>query len=177
MIFKPFAVWRQFIVLSCVLCLPVSIAVAQKKGERDIPMAPLPIQIRTATKVFLVNGGGYDPGFDIFYADMKDWAKYQLVQSPDEAELVMEFACRSEDGGTRVWSTTNTWTKATQVHSGQITYYRLVFTVYDRKSNIALWTTQFYPGGAWRKKNRVKEWSKAAHALVVTLRKRMTIED
>ena len=167
----------MLVVLSFVLCLAPSVAIAQKKPDKDVPMAPLPIQIRMAKKVFIANGGGSDRGYDIFYADMKDWAKYELVNSPDEAELVMEISYRNEDGGTRVWSATNTYTKATQVYSSAITWRFLVLTIYDRKSQTVLWSTRNYPKGAYREKNREKEFYKAVHALVEALRKRMNVQD
>jgi hypothetical protein len=52
------------------------------------PVAPLPAVISTANKIFFSNGGGSNLAFDAFYAAMKDWGRYQIVGSPDEADLV-----------------------------------------------------------------------------------------
>lgn len=65
--------------------------------------APIPVQIVTARKVFIANGGGdesrYDDGlytggpdraYNEFYASMKTWGRYELVAAPADADLVFE---------------------------------------------------------------------------------------
>ena len=69
------------------LCLPL-VALAKKK---EIPQAPLPSAIVNAKTAFLVNGGGSSIAFDAFYAEMKQWGKYQIVGSPEEADLIIEL--------------------------------------------------------------------------------------
>jgi len=70
-----------------------------------LPVAPLPNQIISAKKVFLVNSGANE-AFDCFYNDLKQWGRYDLVDSPDAADLVIEIGVHSQNGGTRVWSAT-----------------------------------------------------------------------
>jgi hypothetical protein len=48
---------------------------------------------------------------------MKEWGKYEIVGAPDAADLIVELGYRVEQGGTRVWSTTNTYDGSTHVHS------------------------------------------------------------
>ena len=55
-----------------------------------------------ASKVFLANGGGNDLAYDTFYSDMKKWGKYDIVGSPDNADLVFEISYSVENGGTRL---------------------------------------------------------------------------
>jgi hypothetical protein len=78
-------------------CTP---ALAAKKET-----APPPQQILTAKKVFISNGGGEDGAkipltgyqgapdraYNDFYAGMKSWGRYQLAQTPAEADLVFEI--------------------------------------------------------------------------------------
>jgi hypothetical protein len=61
-----------------------------------------------AKKVFLSNGGGSNLAYDAFYSEMKTWSKYEIVGSPEEADLIVELAYRVERGGTRVWRPTET---------------------------------------------------------------------
>jgi hypothetical protein len=143
------------------------------KGRRDVPPAPLPAVIRDAKKVFLTNGGGSNLAYDAFYADMKNWGKYQIVGSPDEADLIVELAYWVEHGGTHVWSSTNTYTGATQVHSAQITDPQVVLTIYDAKSKESLWSAIDHRRLARREKNREKEIINSAQRLVDDLKLRV----
>jgi hypothetical protein len=93
----------------------------QAKTRKDIPQAPLPEAVVTAHKVFVSNGGGSDLAFDAFYSQMKQWGKYQIVGSPNDAELIVGLSYQADDMGTRVWSSVNTYNHTTQVHSRQIT--------------------------------------------------------
>src|SRR5262249_40121832 len=99
--------------LAVAACLFGSSTVISAKTRKDIATAPLPAVVVNAKRVFLVNGGGSNLGYDAFYSAMKDWGKYEIVGSPEEADLIVELAYRTEHGGTRVWSTTNTSTRTT----------------------------------------------------------------
>lgn len=164
---KPTALVWFFILLS-------AYAMASK-GRKDVPPAPLPAVIVNARKVFLTNGGGSDLAYDAFYSEMKRWGKYQIVGSPDEADLIIELAYRVEHGGTRVWSSTNTYDGTTQVHSAQIVDPQLVLTIYDAKSKNSLWSTIDHRRLARRQKNREKETIKSAERMVEELKTRVNI--
>jgi len=73
------------------------------QSSKEAPPAPVPPQILTAKKVFIVNGGGDESLFDSpqysggpdrlyneFYAAIKLWGRYELVGTPHEADLVFE---------------------------------------------------------------------------------------
>jgi hypothetical protein len=157
------------------LCIFVSAFAIAGKNRKDIPPAPLPAVIVNARKVFLTNGGGSDLAYDAFYSQMKGWGKYQLVGSPDEADLIIELAYRVEHGGTRVWSSTNSYDGTTQVHSAQIVDPQLVLMIYDAKSKNSLWSTIDHRRLAHRQKNREKETINSAERLVEELKSRANI--
>ena len=94
--------------LAALVCLLISISAVGQKSRKDVPPAPLPSIIVKAQKIFLTNGGGSDLAYDEFYSEMKNWGKYQIAGSPDEAELIVELAYQVVDGGTGVWSSSNT---------------------------------------------------------------------
>jgi tol-pal system protein YbgF len=85
----------------CLLCDHVCVA----QQFKQVPPAPIPQQIVTATKVFIANGGGdeslifdspqYSGGpdrlYNEFYAAIKSWGRYELVGTPGEADLVFEI--------------------------------------------------------------------------------------
>jgi hypothetical protein len=145
------------------------------KNRKDIPPAPLPIVVVNSKRVFLSNGGGNDLAYDAFYAEMKKWGKYEIVGSPDEADLIIELAYRVEHGGTRVWSSRNAYDGTTRVHSAQIVDPQLVLTIYDAKSKNSLWETIDHTRGAMKQKNREKESINSAERLVQELKSRTTI--
>lgn len=144
----------------------------QAKTRKDIPSAPLPEIIVNAHRVFLSNGGGSDLAYDAFYAEMRQWGKYQIVGSPDLAELIIELSYQVEDLGTRVWSSTNTYNNTTQVHSREIIDPKLTLTIYDAKTKNSLWSTVDHRRLARFEKNREKEMINSADRLVEELRLR-----
>ena len=143
------------------------------KSRKDVPPAPLPSVVRDAKRVFLTDGGGSDLAYDAFYSEMKQWGKYEIVGSPAEADIIIELAYRIEQGGTRVWSSTNTYNRTTQVHSAQITDPQLVLTIYDAKSKDSLWSAVDHRRLARRQKNREKETINSAQRLVEDLKLRV----
>jgi hypothetical protein len=145
------------------------------KRRKDVQPAPLPSVVVNANKIFLTNGGGSNLAYDSFYAQMKDWGKYQIVGSPDEADLIIELAYRVEQGGTRIWSSTNTYDNTTAIHSAQIVDPQLILTIYDAKSKQSLWAAVDHRRLARMQKNREKETIKSAERLVAELKNRVSL--
>jgi hypothetical protein len=154
------------------LALLSLIPAMQAKTRKDVPPAPLPEAVVTAHKVFLSNGGGSDLAYDAFYSEMKKWGKYQIVGSPNDADLIVELSYQVEDMGTRVWSSVNTYNNTTQVHSRQIIDPKLILTIYDAKTKNSLWSTIDHRRLARMEKNREKEMINSAERLVEELRSR-----
>jgi len=111
------------------------------KTKKVVPMAPLPGKVVAAKKVFLSNGGGNDLAYDAFYAAVKEWARYEIVDTSTAADIIMQISYVTEDHGTRVWSTTNPSNGQTDVHSRRIVDPQLVLTIFDPTSKEALWST------------------------------------
>lgn len=158
--------------LAVALCLFSLVPVLSAKTRKDIPPAPLPTVIVNAHTVFLSNRGGSDLAYDAFYQEMKGWGKYQIVGSPDDADLIVELSYEVVHEGTRVWSTTNTYNNSTQVHSRQIIDPELILTIYDARTKNSLWSTIDHRRLARLEKNREKEMINSAERLVGELRSR-----
>jgi len=163
--------------IGAVLCLFFSICAVAGKSRKDIPPAPLPSVVVNAKKVFLTNGGGSNLAYDAFYSEMKKWGKYEIVGSPDEADLIVELAYRVDHGGTRVWSSTNSYDGTTQVHSSQIVDPQVVLTIYDAKTKNSLWSMTDHRRLARREKNREKETVNSAERLVQELKTRVSLPE
>lgn len=97
-------------------------------------------QVMNAKKIFLSNGGGSNLAYDAFYSGMKEWGKYEIVGSPEEADLIVELSYRVEDEGTRVWSSTNTYNNKTQVYSARVVDPQVILTIYDAKTKQSIWS-------------------------------------
>jgi hypothetical protein len=145
------------------------------KSKKDIPIAPLPAAIVNAKKVFLTNGGGSSLAYDAFYSEMKQWGKYEIVGSPDNADLIVELSYHVDHNGTDVWSATNYYTGKTQVYSSENIDPQLALKIYDAKSKSALWSAIDHRQLARREKNREKEIIKSAERLVDQLKTRVAI--
>jgi hypothetical protein len=143
------------------------------KDRKDVPLAPLPSTALQAKKVFLTNGGGSNLAYDAFYSEMQKWGRYEIVGSPEAADVVIELAYMVEDRGTRVWSTTNTYNNTTQLHSRQLVDPQLVLTIFDAKTKVSLWSTTDHRRLARREKNREKETINSAERLVEMLKERI----
>ena len=158
--------------LVAVLCLLSLVPVLAAKTRKDVPPAPLPTAIVNAHTVFLSNKGGSDLAYDAFYQSMKNWGKFQIVGSPNDADLIVKLSYEVVHEGTRVWSSTNTYNNTTQVHSAQIIDPQLILTIYDARTKNSLWSTIDHRRLARLEKNREKEMINAAERLVEELRSR-----
>jgi len=153
------------------------------KKNKEVPPAPLPSAIVNAKTLFLVNGGGSSLAYDEFYAQMKQWGKYQIVRSPDGADLIIELSYHVENGGTRVWSSpastydygSGEWHTQQQTHSAQIVDPQLEMKVFDGKAKNLLWSAIDHRQLARKQKNRDKETINSADRLVGQLKTRVAI--
>jgi len=147
---------------------------ALAKQRKDIPEAPLPSIIANARRIFLTNGGGSNLAYDAFYSDMKQWGRYEIAGSPDDADLIIELSYHVENEGTRVWSATNSYTGTTQVYSTKDIDPQVSLRIYDAKSKNALWSAVDHRKLARREKNREKETVNSADRLVDQLKARVS---
>jgi hypothetical protein len=159
--------------IAAILCLAVPTCAFAKKKE--VPPAPLPGIVQQAKTVFLTNGGGSPIAFDELYAQMKQWSRFQLASSPEQADIVIELKYFVEDHGTHVWSSTNTYTNQTQVYSAQVVDPQLVLSIYEPKSGSLLWSATDHRKLARLSSNRTKETINSADRLVRELQDRIAI--
>ncbi|SRR5258706_2575119 len=143
----------RFLLFIVVIVATISVATPQQapiaQSRKDVPLAPLPAKLQAAKKVFLINGGGNDLAYDALYATVKEWPRYQVVDTSADADIVIEFHVASY-----VYST------------------GFVLTIFDAPSKEVLWTAGNYPHRS-RLKNREKEIIAAAQRLVSNWKERL----
>jgi hypothetical protein len=97
---------------------------------------PVPAQISASHTVFLSNGGA-DASFPVnatqayndIYKALASWGRYQLVTSPDQADLIFQL---------RGVSTLSTYGTDDNIYTVNNPAFQL--TIVDPKSNVTLWT-------------------------------------
>jgi hypothetical protein len=143
--------------------------VLRAQQPADPPIAPVPAQILSAKKVFISNasGLGETPAgvaaltYNGFYADIKDWGRYDIVLTPVDADLVFEIRFTSEIGATNVVNGTG--------GSAQDFLFRL--SILDPKTRTVLWAfTESVPQAANRAASR-KKFDDAMTAIVNDVKK------
>ena len=93
---------RTATIVAGLLFIGMAIAVSAQVAKAqvvDAPAAPPPSVIFSAKKVFISNTTGemaLPPGdpdmtYNEFYAAMKSWGRYELVNSPAEADMVLQI--------------------------------------------------------------------------------------
>lgn len=98
--------------------------------------APIPPQIAAARTVFVSNGGGGnffdqftggpDRAYNSLYADLQQSGHYQLVNSPNQADLIFQIRAI-----------------APAVNNGDVVSYnpQLILSILDPQTRAVLWTT------------------------------------
>jgi hypothetical protein len=161
--------------LLAILMISSTVFSLASKSRKDVPEAPMPAAIANAKKVFITNGGGSNLAFDEFYSDIKTWNRFELVGSPSAADVIFELRYVVEDKGTHVWSSTNSYTGATQVYSNRIVDPQLSINFYDAKTKDLLWSVTDHRRLAKLEKNREKETINSADRLVQNIRDRIGV--
>jgi len=145
--------------------VPATQLKAQQKKETVI--APVPPQIFTSKKVFISNAGYDSIAFAVFkkegesekpynqfYASMKSWGRYDLVDSPSDADLVFEIRFTTD-----LPTATPQWELA----------------ILDVKTHFKLWSITAPVQGAIRKVTWEKNFSQGIANLMDDL-KRLTTQ-
>jgi hypothetical protein len=152
------------------------LALAQEKRTRkNIPGAPLPATVVNARKVFLLDGqttaqgltkNGNALAFDTLYTEMKSWGKYELVDSRNDADIVIELQYRPYSDGSRSFGLYNPSTHTVQTRSVTIPGADFALVLYEAKSKEQLWSVSDACGLARLVKNQQKEVIKSIGRLV-----------
>jgi hypothetical protein len=141
--------------------LPVSAPAAEQ--PKQAPPAPIPAQILEAKKVFVSNGGGDEPvaddpqfsgdsdrAYNQFYAAMKTWGKYELVNAPGDADLWFEIRFSMPPAARDVFKGDSMGSAAFDP--------QLRLVIRDPKTNAILWGFTEHTAWALLKGNRDKNF-------------------
>lgn len=152
-----------FVMVAAMTLLTVPIACAETAPET--PAAPIPVQMLTAKKVFISNGDNpLDVAFESpnqayneFYAQMKNWGKYELVSAPADADLVFEIG--------------SVFLTGPAMNGDSRAMFLVRLTVLDLKTHVVLWTLTEQVQGWNRKATGLKNFDQAVGKLVDDVKK------
>jgi hypothetical protein len=140
--------------------LLVSTMLTAARDQRAVEAAPLPAQVVTAKKVFLAKGvggdrairSGDDLAFDAFYAEMKRWGRFELVDAPEKADVLMELSYASAPA------------------RGRARDPRLTLKFIDPRTGLLLWSDSQARTKAFCRSNRERNLVKAVDQMITNLK-------
>lgn len=156
---------RVLVPLAILVCFVGAFAQEAAKPAQEVakptpPMSPF-LRLTSAKSVFIKSSGASDIPYNVISSSMEGWGRYEIVKSPDKADLIMEITAPSDSGGgvTVSSSTRNdqfgrpqdSVSSSRDVSSGGGTI-RLV--IYDARSKAALWSASEEAKGGMRQKSR-----------------------
>lgn len=130
--------------------------------------APVPSLLLTAAKVFISNAGadsglfphpfsgGQERGYNQFYAAVVGWGRFEVVDDPGKADVVLELQLIAPNGPT----------------NPPLPMFRL--NILDRKTHYTLWALTESIEAAARQKPHDRNFDEAIQALIVDLKRVVT---
>jgi len=145
--------------------LLVSTMLMAAREQRVVEPAPLPAQVVSAKKVFIAKGvggdrairSGDDLAFDTFYAEMKRWGRFELADTPEKADVLMELSY------------------ASPAARGRARDPRLTLKFTDPRTGVLLWSDSEARAKAFCRSNREKNLVRAVDKLVANLKMHMEL--
>ncbi len=159
---RRFRVLIPLAILSCAIFAPgqETAKPAQEVAKPAPPMSPF-LRLTSAKSVFIKSSGGSDIPYNVILSSMEGWGRYEIVKSPEKADLIMEITAPSDSGsGLSVSSSTKTdqfgrpqdsVSSSRELSSGGGT---VKLVIYDAHSKAALWSASEEAKGAMRQKAR-----------------------
>jgi hypothetical protein len=169
---RPKCLWLISFVVLC------SFAIAQGPNPSVArPLSPT-ARLTSARTAYLKNAGGSDVPFNVVSEGVQGWGRFKIVNSPEDADIIIEVTSPDGSGSVAVSSTTSTDPQngmpvESSTTTRELSVARITLIVYDRKSRIALWSSSEQPKGGLRGKTRKDNVVLAAQHLVSKFRERV----
>jgi hypothetical protein len=139
--------------------------------------APPPIspsaRLAAAKTAYLKDGGGSDIPFNVIESGLEGWGRFTLVDSPRQADVIIEVESPEEDTGATVCSSTDDRGHSSTTSSRDVSVSIIKLIVYDAHTHLPLWTANERPKGGFKEKTRDDNLVKSAERLVSRFRDRL----
>jgi predicted Zn-dependent protease len=144
------------------------------------PLSPT-ARLTGARTAYLKNAGGSEVPFNVVSEAVQGWGRYKIVNTPEDADIIIEVASPDGTGGVSVTGTTSTDPKSglpvgSSGTTRELSVARITLIVYDSKSKVALWSSSEQPKGGLRGKTRKDSVVLTAQHLAAKFRERVEPE-
>jgi len=167
---------RWWAIVTLLLMSAMAHAQAQNQAEdaKDTkPFVPPAARLQAAKTAYLKNGGGSEIPYNVIESGLEGWGRFTLVDSPAQADIVIQVDSPEEDTGTSVSSSADANGHSSTASSRNITVDIIKITVFDARTHLPLWTANERPKGGFKEKTRDDNLVKAAENLVSRFRDRL----
>lgn len=146
-------------------------APAQKNPAYVSPSA----RLAAAKTVFVKNNGGSEVPFNVISGGMEGWARFLMVDSPEQADIVIEITSPDDDHSSTS-SKTKVGAKGRMEDSDSsrpVNEGPIKMVVSDARTHLTLWAASENPKGAFRQRARDEHLVEAAQHLMTKFRERI----
>ena len=129
-------------------------------------------RLQAAKTVFLKNDSVTDIPFNVIQAGMEAWPRYEIVDSPNKADIILEVRA-PEDTTANANKDENSKSskKETSKENAVLQFIRL--TVMDSKTNAMLFMDTQRPKNSWKEKARTDNEIECAQKLFTSFKERV----
>lgn len=145
---------------------------AQEQKPATPPLSPT-ARLTAAKTAYIKNGGGpSDVPYDIISSGIDGWARFELVDSPEKADVVIEITTTQDLNGINAASNDDSGqiNKKTN-HTLDVDTIKL--RVYDPRTHLPLWASEERPKGGFKDRTREDNLVKASETLLSRLHERL----
>jgi hypothetical protein len=166
---------RVLFTVALLCCIPVAFgqnpAPPAKRHEQEPKRPVTPRDRITAAKTALVrNAVGSDIPFNVISSAMESWGRFQLVNSPEKADIIIEVSAPGTGSGMSMSSSLtrtgpNGHPEQSTTATREITNAPVRIIVYDARSHVALWSASEQPKHAMKQKSKEDNLVQASERL------------
>jgi len=164
------------------LALATVAVAAQEAGKEAAkpPMTPT-ARLQAAKTAYVKNLDGSSIGIDTVTSTLEGWGRYQMVNSPEKADLLIEVTSPDEESGVSVSSSTTGTSRTTGRYEQSTKSSREIspgggimrMTVRDAKTKLTLWGASEQVKGGMKKNTRENNLVEAAQKLMSKFHERV----
>jgi hypothetical protein len=151
------SVIRQVVLFTFLLGVAWAQEATVPMPTKNPPVTPT-TRLAAAKTAFVRNAGGSSIPYNVISTSMEGWGRFQLVNSPEKADIILDVSSSGSGGGVTVSSSTSNSSttgrpESTTSTSRDLSSGPVRLTVIDGKSKSVLWTGFEQPKFALRKKS------------------------
>jgi hypothetical protein len=173
--------------MRCVAPLVVVVLISGVLLAQEKPQAP-PEQknpayvspsarLAAAKTIFMKNNGGSEIPFNVISGGLEGWGRFLLVDSPAQADIVIDITSPDDDHTSNNASKTKVGANGRMEDSGSANrnVYEgpIKMVVSDARTHLTLWAASDQPKGGFRQRARDEHLVEAAERLVTKFRERL----